>query len=84
MTWQDIVLSIGSWVFIVALVPSILGKDKPPASTSLLTGGILLIYVAVYYSLHLWVSVVSTGMLGLAWLFLGYQKFPKKSDPPLA
>ena len=38
------VLSVGSWIFIVALIPSLFGKDKPPITTSMLTGGVLLIY----------------------------------------
>jgi hypothetical protein len=80
MTWQDIVLSVGSWIFIIALLPSLLGKDKPPVSTSLLTGGILLVYVLVYLTLHLWLSVASTAILGIAWLALGAQKFFKKDS----
>ena len=74
MTWQDIVLSVGSWIFIIALVPSLVGKDKPPVSTSFLTGIILLVYVGTYSTLHLWLSMASTGLLGVAWLVLGFQK----------
>ncbi len=75
MTWQDIVLSVGSWIFIAALFPSLLGKDKPPISTSVLTGGVLLVYTLVYFSLHLWLSMASTGVLAVAWLALGVQKY---------
>lgn len=78
MTWQDIVIAIGSWIFIFALFPSIFGKDKPPFSTSALTGSILVVYVAVYFTLHLWLSMVSTGILGIAWLTLAMQKYLKK------
>jgi len=78
MGWQDIVLSVGSWIFIFALFPSIFGKDKPPVSTSVLTGGVLLIYTVVYFTLHLWLSVASTGILAIAWLALGAQKFLRK------
>ena len=79
MTWQDIVLSVGSWIFIVALLPSLFGKDKPPISTSLLTGVVLLIYTFVYSTLHLWLSMASTGVLGVAWLVLGAQKYLAES-----
>lgn len=79
MTWQDIVLSVGSWIFIIALLPSLFGKDKPPISTSLMTGGVLLVYNFVYVSLHLWLTLVSTGILTLAWLTLAVQKSTKKS-----
>jgi len=75
MTWQDIVFSVGSWIFIIALLPSLFGKDKPPISTSLLTGSVLLIYALTYVSLDFWLSVASTGLLAIAWLTLGIQKF---------
>ncbi|MDE2311724.1 MAG: hypothetical protein KGJ93_01365 [Patescibacteria group bacterium] len=79
MTWQDIVLSVGSWIFIAALVPSLLSKDKPPIATSLSTGSVLLVYTVVYVSLHLWLSTASTGILALAWLALGAQKYRAKN-----
>ena len=75
MTWQDIVLSAGSWVFLIALFPSIFGKDKPPKSTSFLTGFILAVYVFVYASLHLWLAMFSTILMSAAWLTLGVQKW---------
>lgn len=81
MSWQDIVLSVGSWIFIIALLPSLFGKDKPPIATSLLTGGVLLVYTFVYFTLHLKVSMASTGILGLAWLALAAQKFINKNKP---
>ena len=78
MTWQDIVLSAGSWIFTIALLPSIFGKDKPPLFTSVLTGTILVIFAAVYFTLHLWFSVVSASVLALGWLILAAQKFSRK------
>ena len=81
MTWQDIVLAVGSWIFIFALFPSLFSKDKPPVSTSVLTGSVLLIYTVVYFTLHLWLSVASTGLLAVAWLALGAQKFFHKNPP---
>ena len=75
MTWQDIVLSAGSWVFLIALFPSIFGKDKPPKFTSFLTGFILAVYVFVYASLHLWLAMFSTILMSAAWLTLGVQKW---------
>ena len=78
MTWQDIVLSVGSWLFLIALLPSIFGKDKPPLFTSLLTGTVLIVFAITYYTLHLGLSVVSTATLGIAWLTLALQKLIKK------
>lgn len=76
MPWQDIIFSVGSWVFAIALVPSILSKtDKPALSSSLLTAGLLTVYIPAYASLHLWVSAVSGGVIALAWWILAYQKW---------
>ena len=78
MVWQDIVLSIGAWLFIIALIPSIKGKDKPPVSTSILTGSVLAVFALTYATLELWLSVLSTGVLSLAWFLLAVQKYRKK------
>lgn len=76
MHWQDIVFSIGSWIFALALVPSIMSKsDKPALSSSLLTAGLLTCYVPTYASLHLWASALSGSVIALAWWILAYQKW---------
>lgn len=75
MAWQDIVLSVGSWIFIAAMLPMLFGKYKPPLSTSVPTGLVLVAYTFVYSSLHLRLSMVSTGIMAVAWLGLAAQKF---------
>ena len=74
MTWQDIVIAIGSWIFIISLIPTLIGKEKPAMSTSFPTGVVLLVYAGVYITLHLWLSVVSTAIMAILWLTLGLQK----------
>lgn len=73
--WQDIILTGGGYVFIIALIPSIVGKDKPAFSSSLLTGGILGAYAIVYATIGLVSAAISTALLALAWLFLAWQKW---------
>ena len=75
MVWQDIIFTIGSIIFIIALIPSIRGKDKPALSTSLLTGSILFIFSTTYLTLNLTFSTVTTGILASAWLILAFQKY---------
>lgn len=72
--WQDIVLSIGSLVFVIALLPSVLGKDKPAFSTSLMTGLVLTIFTATYATLSLKYTTVTTGVSAALWLVLAAQK----------
>jgi hypothetical protein len=75
MKWQDIVFTIGNIVFIVALVPSIMGKAKPALSTSLMTGTFMAIFALTYITLGLWFSSIATFCGAAAWLVLAAQKY---------
>ena len=78
MVWQDLVFAVGAWIFIIALIPTIRGRGKPPLSTSVPTGLVLIVYVFTFATLNLWYSVISTGILGILWLYLGWQKHTQK------
>lgn len=75
MVWQDWVLTAGAIAFIVALAPSVLSKDKPALTTSLLTGTVLAIYTIVYVTLSLWLSAITLAITSLTWFILAYQKY---------
>ncbi len=75
MQWQDWIFSTGSIIFSIALVPSVLGKDKPALSTSLMTGTILAIYIVAYISLSLWFSAATSVLIAGTWFLLAYQKY---------
>ncbi len=77
MHWQDIVLAAGSFVFAVALIPTVLSKEKPPLSTSLLTGITLLVFAVVYATLSLWLSFFSTCITAALWLTIAAQRLIK-------
>ena len=74
MIWQDIVISIGQWVFAIALLPSVFGKAKPALSSSLIIGSVLAVFVFTFASLSLWISAVSTIAGSLIWFVLAAQK----------
>ena len=78
MQWQDIVLSIGQYIFALALLPSIFGNDKPALLTCLLTGAILGTFGIVYATLGLWSSVISAVVLTFAWIILAYQQYRRR------
>ena len=78
MAWQDWVLTIGSFIFSIALIPSLISKDKPAVSTSLSTGIILVIYSYVYYTLNLYLSMVTVAITGVIWLTLAWQKWQQE------
>jgi len=75
MVWQDFVLTSGSIAFIIALAPSVLSKDKPALTTSLLTGTVLAIYAFVYVTLSLWLTTITVAITSLTWFILAYQKY---------
>lgn len=70
---QDFVLTAGSLIFIGALIPSIVGKEKPALATSVLTGCVLLVFAGVYVSLHLWFSSATTFITSICWFTLAVQ-----------
>ena len=72
--WQDYVIAIGSWLFIIALIPTIISKEKPALTTSLLTASVLTSYVLCFSSLGMLMSAISGAGTALCWWILAFQK----------
>jgi uncharacterized integral membrane protein len=77
---QDTILTVGLLVFIVAMIPSVLGKEKPALLTSLPTGIVTAVFAGVYVSLNMWFSAVTSTILALLWLTLAAQKMIQPKD----
>jgi len=75
MQWQDIAISIAQWVAIVAMLPSVFGKDKPALSSSLLTTACIALFFVSYLTLGLIVSAISSAFLLVTWSTLAYQQW---------
>lgn len=75
MSWQDIVLTVGQFVFIIALLPSIFSKDKPAISTSVLNSSVLYIISYVNATLNLYGNAVGLFIVATLWAFLAIQKY---------
>src|SRR5205085_471352 len=54
MQWQDLVLAVSQLSFTAALLPTLLSKDKPALTTSLMNGTILLVVAFTLSTLALW------------------------------
>ncbi|MDF2460727.1 MAG: hypothetical protein K0S68_130 [Candidatus Saccharibacteria bacterium] len=80
MHWQDLVFTAGTIIFAVALIPSVLGKDKPALATSLSTGLVLVVFCFTYASLSLWFSAISVLATASMWLIMAWQKYKQKSE----
>jgi len=79
MHWQDIVLTIGQIIFIIALFPSILSTDKPAVQTSVVTAAVALSIAAVYVTLSIPFAAISAALNGALWLVLAVQKWRTRS-----
>jgi hypothetical protein len=65
--WQDFVLSGGSLIFSVALVPAIRHSEKAPLSTSAMTAAVLFVFAAVFSTLQLWFSSATAALNAAMW-----------------
>lgn len=79
--WQDIVMSIGNWIFAFALFPSVFGiKNKPPKWTSLMTAVVLSIFVWCMITLNLLRTAVAITTTASLWWVLFIQKIKEEKD----
>ncbi len=74
MSWQDLVLSVGQILFVIALIPTVAGKDKPALQTSVLTSAVSFSFMVVYVSLSVPFASLTAGLNGSMWLVLAVQK----------
>lgn len=77
MSWQDIVLTIGQFAFMAALIPSLRSEEKPAIGTSLMTASVLFIFAVVNASLELYFAAVTVSLTGALWLVLAWQQWRK-------
>ena len=79
MHWQDVILTIGQVIFIIALFPSILSKDKLALQTSVLTSAVALSIAVVYLTLSIPFAAISAALNGALWFVLAVQKWRTRS-----
>jgi hypothetical protein len=74
MIWQDWIFSIGSWIFIIGFIPSFLKKQYTAVGTSILTGGVLLVFTVTYLTLGLPMAAVSNFLTSSCWFAMAVLK----------
>ena len=74
--WQDWVISIVQWWFVITLIPTIRDKTQKPA---LMTGvsATIGLYVIAFANatLDLWAASLSSAILASLWALLAYQRW---------
>ncbi len=73
-SWQDVVLTVGNTLFLIALIPSIFSEFKPSKWTSLLTAATLTVFTFTYYTLDLVYATSMVGLTAVAWWILFFQR----------
>ncbi len=74
MMWQDVVIMVSCFGFALALIPSIMGKQKPARSSCVLTAVLLTAIAVSFATLGLWLSVVAEITSIVTWLILLFQR----------
>lgn len=80
MLWQDIVLTVGQFVFSLSLIPTIRAKEKPALSTCVMSAVMLTIYIPTLLSLQMYVSSFATVLVATGWWILLYQSWHNPRD----
>ena len=75
MPWQDWVLSIGGFVILVSLIPTIRGDQKPALTTCALSSIIVALFAFSMATLGLWLSAVANAGIAVAWAVLAVQRY---------
>lgn len=72
--WQDVVLTIGSLIFALALIPSVRSADKPAPLTSASTAAVLYVFAGVDLTLDLVFTAITTAITAALWTTLLIQR----------
>jgi predicted branched-subunit amino acid permease len=76
MRWQDAVLTGCNIVLIAALIPTVLSaKQKPAISTSVITGMVIALMSAVFFTLALWLAATTALVECCLWAIIAGQSW---------
>jgi D-alanyl-lipoteichoic acid acyltransferase DltB (MBOAT superfamily) len=73
--WQDTVIALCQLAVVPAMIPTILGKDKPAFLTCVFNAVIVSIITMTLFSLELWFSGITASFIVIAWSILAIQKW---------
>lgn len=74
--WQDYVIAGTQWIFLIALIPSLVHREhKPALLSSVLTGTLLIVMGVTLATLGLWNGLISSLAVGAGWYVLAWQRY---------
>ena len=74
MTVQECIFVAGSIIFILALLPSVFGEDKPDRATSAMTGTVLAVFGGAYVSMDFYFAAITSFVTAALWGTMWWQK----------
>lgn len=77
MIWQDAVISVGQFVFALAMIPTIRSSSKPALASSVVTAIGLTVFALTFSTLDLWLSVAGTATGALTWWIVAAQTYTR-------
>lgn len=78
MIWQEVIFTVGSLIFIAALIPALRSEEnKPPISTALITASVLSAFALAYVTLELYYASTTTAITAGIWYALAVQQYER-------
>lgn len=71
--WRDYVLFAGQIIFLVALVPTVIGNSKPEFSTCIITATGMTVFTYVYATVRWWWTTAIASLVTVLWWILVLQ-----------
>jgi hypothetical protein len=75
MAWQDWAFAVGGFFFIVSLVPTMRGEQKPALTTCIMSVVIVTVFTATMASLELWLSALANAGIAVCWAIISMQRY---------
>ena len=69
-SWQDIVMTVGIWIFNYGILQMALNRTLLPRTTMTINLSVTTLFLAVFVSLSLWYTVASIGAQLVLWGFV--------------
>jgi hypothetical protein len=80
MTAQDVIFGVGSVCFSIALLPMLIGPEKPPVQTAALTAVWLWVFAIAYMSMGFAFSAETSAVSAWLWTHLGFQSYYQRNN----
>ena len=75
MQWQDWVFSLGGFLILASLVPTLRGEQKPALTTGIMSFVLVAIFACTMVTLGLWLSAFANALISLSWGVLAFQRW---------